>query len=86
MEMVAVGCSDRLEMVCPALKHQRTRAILAQALQVQENWDSEEALQYCNLYDMCGYDKYVRLGFENVLDSLAAGRDMQISEDDSLED
>jgi hypothetical protein len=33
---------------------------------------------------MCGYDKYVHLDFEIVLNSLGAGMDMQISEDDSL--
>jgi hypothetical protein len=78
MEMEAVGCSNlgRLESVYPVQ--------WAQENQDSANQDLAEVLYYCNLYDMCGYDKYVHLDFEIVLNSLAAGKDTQISEDNSL--
>ena len=43
-----------------------------------ENEDSKEALYYCCLYGMYGYDKYGLFDFEIVSNSLDAGRDMQI--------
>lgn len=86
IETEVVGCSDHLglELVCLALGRLVRRAIHNQAQWVQEDQDSEEVLQYCSLYGMIGYDKYVLLGFEIVVNSLAAGRDIQISEDDSF--
>ena len=78
-------CSDHLglELVYLALGRLR-REIHIQAQRVQENQDSEEVLQYCGLYDVFGYDRYVLLDFEIAVNSLAAGRDMQISEDASF--
>ena len=79
--MAATEMEASLELVYLALNQVR-KATLAQVEQVQASWDLE-VLQYCDFYDMCGYDKYVHLDFEIVLNSLAAGRDMQILEDDS---
>ena len=71
-----VGCHLGLKLVYLALGCQVQR--------VQENQDSAEVLQYCYLYDMFGYDRYVLLDFEIVMNSLAAGSDIQISEDNSF--
>ena len=77
-------CSDHLglELVYLALGHLR-REIHIQAQRVQENQDLE-VLQYCGLYDVFRYDRYILLDFEITVNSLAAGRDMQISEDASF--
>jgi hypothetical protein len=80
-QMGATEMEASLELVYLALNQVR-KATLAQVEQVQASWNLE-VLRYCDFYDMCGYDKYVLLDFEIVLNSLAAGRDMQISEDDS---
>ena len=79
-------CSDHLglELVYLALGCLVRRELHDQAQQVQENQDSEEVLQYCGLYDVFGYDRYVLLDFEIAVNNLAAGRDMQISEDASF--
>jgi hypothetical protein len=76
IETEAVGCHLGLELVYLALGRQAQR--------VQENQDSAEVLRYCYSYDMFGYDRYVLLDFEIVVNSLAAGRDIQILEDDSF--
>ena len=62
--------------------NQVRKATPAQVEQVQVSWNLE-VLRYCDFYDMCGYDMYVLLDFEIVLNSLVAGRDMKILEDDS---
>ena len=84
IETEVVGCHLGLELVYLALGRLVRRAIHIQVQRVQENQDSAEVLRYCNSYDMFGYDRYVLLDFEIVVNSLAAGRDIQISEDDSF--
>lgn len=80
-----------LQLVYPGSNCQvaRKMATLAQEQPLHENsgWDSDlvEVLYNCYLYDAYGYDMCAQLDFEIVLSTLAAGRDMQISEDVSLE-
>lgn len=57
--------------------------ILAQKRYVHEIQDSAEMLYSCDLYDKFEYDTCDHLDSEIVLNSPAAGRDMQISEYDS---
>ena len=78
-------CSDHLGLELVYLALGCLRELHIQAHRVQENQDSEEVLQYCGLYDVFGYDRYILLDFKIAVNSLAAGRDMQISEDTSFE-
>ena len=59
--------------------HQEVKRELGQKKQEEtESEDSKEVLYYWCLYDMYEYDMYGLFDFEIVLNSLDAGRDMQI--------
>ena len=76
VEKKAVGCPDlSIELVV---------LTLPVAQQVWENQVSGEVLPCYDWYDMCRYGKYIQLGFEIILNSIATSRDMQISDDDSF--
>ena len=80
--MGAMEMEASLELVYLALNQVR-KVMPAQVEQVQVSWNLNlEVLRYCDFYDMCGYDMYVLLDFEIVLNSLAARKDMKILEDD----
>lgn len=81
MDSEVVGCQNHVleSAVYMELSHQGKRVILAQVQHILETQNSdsvEEELYYCYLYEMYGYDKYIHLNFEIILNNLDPGRDM----------